>query len=47
MADLRVISADSHANEPQEVFDRLPLEYRERAPHEVTIDGKRYMMTRG
>jgi len=32
MASLPIISADSHAEEPYELFQRLPREYRERAP---------------
>ena len=32
MSEYRVISADSHLNEPQEVYARLPAEYRSRAP---------------
>ena len=28
----RVISADCHINEPPTVFDRVPAEYRDRAP---------------
>ena len=47
MSDLRVISADSHSNEPLELFGRLPAEYRHRAPREETIDGKRYWMIEG
>jgi predicted TIM-barrel fold metal-dependent hydrolase len=31
----RVISADCHINEPPTVFDRVPAEYRERAPRMV------------
>ena len=47
MSALKIISADSHANEPLEVFDRLPAEYLHRAPREETIDGKRYMIIEG
>ena len=47
MADYMVISADSHANEPVELYDRLPEEYRARAPREVTIDGHRYLRLEG
>jgi uncharacterized protein len=32
MAATRVISADCHINEPPTVFDRVPAEYRDRAP---------------
>jgi predicted TIM-barrel fold metal-dependent hydrolase len=47
MAELAIISADSHSNEPEELYDRLPAEYRARAPHEEVIDGKRYLMYEG
>ncbi len=47
MTDYMVISADSHANEPVELYDRLPEEYRTRAPREVTIDGQRYLRLEG
>ena len=40
MASLPIISADSHAEEPYELFQRLPREYRERAPRiEERADG--------
>ena len=32
MNDIPIISADSHAEEPYELFERLPRKYRERAP---------------
>ena len=47
MSDYKVISADSHSNEPAEIYERLPVEYRARAPHEETIDGERYMIFEG
>ena len=47
MTDYMVISADSHANEPVELYDRLPEEYWARAPREVTIDGQRYLRLEG
>ncbi len=47
MADYKVISADSHSNEPQDIYERLPAEYRERAPHEETRNGKRYLIFEG
>ena len=40
MSELTIISADSHANEPEETYDRLPEEYRESAPHYEVIYGK-------
>ena len=47
MTGLRVISADSHSNEPQSLYQRLPEEYRGRAPHEATIDGERFLIYEG
>lgn len=47
MADYKIISADSHCNEPQDIYQRLPAEYRDRAPHEETIDGARYLINEG
>ena len=47
MPELSIISADSHSNEPEEIYDRLPAEYRTRAPHEEVIDGKRYLVYDG
>ena len=32
MLDYPIISADSHSNEPESLYDRLPTEYRSRAP---------------
>ena len=42
-----VISADSHSNEPEELYDRLPAQYRARAPHEEVIDGARFLVYEG
>ena len=47
MPELAIISADSHSNEPEDIYDRLPAEYRARAPHEEVIDGKRYLVYDG
>ena len=47
MADYRIISADSHLNEPLSLYERLPLEYRERAPHLEERDGKRFLIVEG
>ena len=42
------VSADSHLNEPAELYERLPPKYRERAPHIVRDDeGKRYIVMEG
>ena len=42
-----VISADSHLNEPEEVYDRLPAQYRDRAPHIEIRDGIRHIVFEG
>jgi hypothetical protein len=47
MAELKVISADSHASEPDNIRDRMPAEFRDRAPHTEVIDGKRYWVAEG
>ena len=47
MADYMVISADSHANEPVELYDRLPEEYRALAPREIIKNGHRYLRIEG
>ena len=47
MSDYKVISADSHCNEPAEIYERLPVQYRARAPHEETINGERFMVFEG
>src|SRR5215468_8517633 len=40
MEDLVLVSADSHVNEPAEMFgERLPAALRGRAPHVESIDG--------
>ena len=47
MTDYMVISADSHANEPVELYDRLPEEYQALAPREIIKDGHRYLRIEG
>ena len=47
MSDYKVISADSHCNEPAEIYERLPVQYRARAPHEESINGERFMVFEG
>lgn len=37
----KVISADSHVQEPPELYDRIPKSLRHRAPHVVERDGAR------
>ena len=36
-----------HLNEPQEVYDRLPTEYRARAPRIEVRDDQRYIIVEG
>jgi predicted TIM-barrel fold metal-dependent hydrolase len=47
MPQYNVISADSHLNEPLEVYDRLPAEYRARAPRLEVRDGKTFIIVEG
>ena len=48
MNDYPAISADSHLNEPHELYDRLPAQHRGRAPHIVSDDhGKRFIVMEG
>ena len=47
MTDYKIISADSHASEPMELYERLPAEYRHRAPRIETRDGVRYYVFEG
>jgi predicted TIM-barrel fold metal-dependent hydrolase len=44
----RLISADSHVNEPPEMFgERLPVALRDRAPHVATVDGVECLVMEG
>ena len=47
MADYKVISADSHAEEPGAIYERLPEELRHRKPHIEVVDGRRYQVLDG
>ena len=47
MADYKVISADSHAEEPGEIYERLPEELHHRKPHIEVVDGRRYQVLDG
>ena len=47
MLDFPIISADSHSNEPESLYDRLPTEYRSRAPHEAVVNGQRCLIYEG
>ena len=43
----KVISADSHVQEPPEIFERLPKALRHRAPRVEERDGARYLIIDG
>ncbi len=43
----KIISADSHASEPPDMFDRLPPDMRHRAPKIEVIEGRRWMIVDG
>jgi len=48
MTERRLISADSHVNEPPEMFaERLPVGLRDRGPHLETIDGVECLVMEG
>ena len=47
MADYKITSADSHVEEPQSLYERLPEEYRARAPHSERINGSNYQIFEG
>ena len=43
----KVISADSHVQEPPELYERIPKALRHRAPRIVERDGARYLVVDG
>jgi predicted TIM-barrel fold metal-dependent hydrolase len=45
--EAHVISADSHVQEPPDLYERIPKAMRERAPRRVERDGKIYMVVDG
>ena len=48
MTTLTIISADSHVQEPAEIYgERLPRQFRDRAPHIEERDGARYIIVEG
>lgn len=47
MTDYTIISADSHAAEPEELYQRLPEEYRARAPRLEKMKGSLYYLQEG
>src|SRR5262245_6314855 len=43
-----IVSADSHVTEPSDLWStRVPMQYRERAPHIELRDGRRYLIVEG
>lgn len=47
MPEYPVISADSHLNEPLDIYARLPKRFRHRAPRIEARDGQRYLVVEG
>ncbi len=47
MSELKIISADSHAEEPEYLHDRLPAEYWSRRPHTEELNGLEYFIIDG
>ena len=48
MAQMKVISGDSHVQEPREMYTgRLPEEYLARLPHFIEEDGAKYRVVEG
>ena len=47
MADYKIISADSHAEEPGTIYEKLPEDLRHRKPHIEVVDGHRYQILDG
>ena len=47
MSDFKIISADSHIQEPEEIWKRLPSKYRDKAPRIVEKNGGTYQVFDG
>ena len=47
MTGSSIISADSHVQEPPDLYERLPKAMRDRAPRKVERDGKTYVLVDG
>ena len=47
MTGQSIISADSHVQEPPDLYERLPKAMRDRAPRKVVRDGKTYVLVDG
>lgn len=47
MSEMKIISADSHATEPEEIFERLPADLRARAPRVEKRNGASYLIQEG
>lgn len=43
----KVLSVDTHVGEPPELYERLPVKYREKAPRVEERDGVRYLIADG
>ena len=43
----KVYSADSHLNEPPEIYERLPKQFRHRAPRIEIREGKGFHISEG
>ena len=47
MSEMKIISADSHAMEPDDIFERLPADLRARAPRVEKRNGASYLIQEG
>lgn len=47
MPEMKIISADSHAAEPDDIFERLPTHLRDRAPRVEKRNGGSYLIQEG
>ena len=47
MADYKIVSADSHAEEPGSIYEKLPEQFRHRKPHVEVVDGRKYQVLDG
>ena len=47
MAGYKIISADSHVQEPAELYERLPKKYHGKAPRTVEMNGGKYILYDG
>ncbi len=47
MAEYKIVSADSHAEEPGTIYEKLPEDLRQRKPHIEVVNGRRYQVLDG